>query len=78
MPRRPRPPITAREIGAWLCGRRAAKALHYAPRTVPEIEDLALKYAVEDEPLWASMRLKDYVYWFCRGYQDNTDLHNRG
>ena len=61
MPRRPRPPLTALEIGAWLCGRRAARQLGATWLTRPEIEGLALKYAIEDEPLWVSMSLRDYV-----------------
>jgi hypothetical protein len=73
VPRRPRPPITAREIGAWLCGRRAAKVLDGAILTYPELETLALTYSLEDSPIAASMRLSDYVRWFIRGYESKTD-----
>lgn len=65
--------MTGREIGTWLCGRRAAHKLNDRYWTGPEIEALALTYAEEDTVLAASMRLKDYVYWFCRGFESVTD-----
>ena len=69
MPRRPRPPITAREIGAYLCGRRAAVYLDGQLLTVPEIESLALTWAEEDTPIAAAMPLRDYVRFFVQGYE---------
>jgi hypothetical protein len=61
--------LTAREIGAFLAGSRAAKYLDSAYLTAPELESLALAAAAEDAPIAAAMRLSDYVYWFIRGYE---------
>jgi hypothetical protein len=76
VPRRNRPPLTAREIGAWLCGRRAARQVGTVLLTHPEVEGLALKYAIEDEPLWVSMSLRDYMHWFCQGYYSAPGVRN--
>ena len=72
--KRPRPPITAREIGAYLAGGRAAKACRYALLTPVELERLAYDYAEEDSPIFHSMGPKSYCYWFNRGYCDNARL----
>lgn len=69
VPRRPRPPLTAREIAAYLSGTRAVKRLEYADLTEPEIESLALELASEDSPMLQHFDIEQYVYWFSRGYQ---------
>jgi len=70
VPRRPRPPLSAREIAAYLSGGRAAQSLGYAALTYPEIENMAMRAAEADAPIAAAMRLDDYFYWYCKGYQD--------
>lgn len=74
--KRPRPPITAREIGAYLAGGRAAKACHWMVLTDVELERLALDYAEEDLPLYQAMEPSSFVYWFTRGYVQNLRLRN--
>lgn len=68
MPRRPRPPLTAREIAAFLSGTRAAKRLQYAELTAPEVVFLAMELANEDSPMLQHFDAESYVYWFSRGY----------
>lgn len=68
MPRRPRPPLTAREIAAFLSGTRAAKRLQYAELTETEVESLAMELATEDSPMLQHFDIQAYVYWFSRGY----------
>lgn len=68
MPRRARPPLTAREIGAYLSGGRAARSLGYPDLTYLEIEDMALRAVLDDTPIAASMRMSEYVYWYMRGF----------
>lgn len=74
MPRRPRPPLTAREIAAYLCGGRAAKATDYAWLTGPELETLAMKFAEQDAPITAAMNIGEYMHWFIRGYETKARL----
>jgi hypothetical protein len=69
VPRRPRPPLTAREIAASLSGRRAARAVGERELTTTELESLALEYAQEDSPMLQHMNLDAYVYWFIWGFQ---------
>jgi hypothetical protein len=73
--RRPRPPITAREIGAYLVGGYAAVKLHNAALTEAELKSIAQKYAEQDATLAASMGLTSYIQWFVRGYQDACEMH---
>ena len=70
MPRRFRPPASAREIGAYLSGQRSAIAIGVPDLTYPELEDIAIRAAQDDAPIAASMRLADYVYWYMRGYAE--------
>lgn len=74
MPRRPRPPLTAREIAAFLAGTRAAKRLLYIELTTPEVEALALELAGEDSPMLQHFDIEQYVYWFSRGYYQSLML----
>jgi hypothetical protein len=74
VPRRPRPPLTTREIAAFLAGGRAAKAAGYADRTAPELEALAMEYANEDMPIAMSLDLDKYIFYFVWGYCVRTGL----
>jgi hypothetical protein len=69
VPRRPRPPLTAREIAAYLSGSRAAKAVGRRELTGPEVESLAIEYAGEDSLMLQHMDLDAYIYWFIRGFE---------
>lgn len=69
MPRRPRPPLSAREIAAYLCGMRAAKKAGDPQLTWPELETLALEYAEQDMPIALSLDLDKYVHFFIMGYE---------
>jgi hypothetical protein len=69
VPRRPRPPLTAREIAAALSGLRAAKALGERELTTTEVESLALDCAQEDSPMLQHFDLEAYIYWFIWGFE---------
>jgi hypothetical protein len=74
MPRRPRPPLTAREIGAFLAGSRAAKAVGSYEMSATELESLALEFAEQDSPMLQHFELPKYVYWFARGFENRQRL----
>ena len=74
VPRRPRPPLTAREIGAYLSGARAAKALQGQTLTVTELETMALDYAEQDLPIAGAMDLDVYLHWFYAGFYSRQAL----
>jgi hypothetical protein len=69
VPRRPRPPLTAREIATFFSGMRAARAVGERELTTTELSSLALEYAREDSPMLQHMDLDQYMYWFIRGFQ---------
>lgn len=74
MPRRPRPPLTAREIAAFLSGTRAAKRLQYTELSETEVETLAMELASEDSPMLQHFDANSYIYWFTRGYYQSLWL----
>lgn len=74
MPRRPRPPLTARELGAFHAGQRAAKAASHTDRTATELEALAMKYAEADLPIAMSLDLDKYIFYFVWGYHVRIGL----
>jgi hypothetical protein len=69
VPRRPRPPLTAREIATFFSGMRAAKAVGERELTTTEVESLALDCAVEDSLILQCFELSAYIYWFIRGFE---------
>ena len=74
MPRRPRPPLTAREIAAFLSGTRAAKRLQYPDLTDGEVELLAWDMAEQDSPMLQHFDIGAYTYWFIRGFDQAVNL----
>lgn len=74
VPRRPRPPLTAREIAAFLSGGRAARAMAYRLITEPELSHLAWQAAERDAPIAETMELREWLYWFTRGYDNAMRL----
>lgn len=72
MPRRFRPPASAREIAAYLSGYRAAVSVGHIDLTPPELEDMARRAVECDAPIAATMRIEDYVYWYTRGYTEEV------
>jgi hypothetical protein len=69
VPRRPRPPLTAREIATFFSGMRAAKAVGERELTETELAYLALDYAQEDSPMLQHFDIDAYIYWFIRGFE---------
>ena len=77
MPRRHRPPASAREIGAYLCGSRlfrtwAAENPDDPICLIPSRARLAERLATEDAELMASMDETDWWYYFDRGFEGYT------
>ena len=73
MPRR-RPPITAREIGAYLCGRRLY--LLWLPlERKPEVAELWFLNNAGEEDVAILLSMKRDVYWrfFHMGWHDCMD-----
>lgn len=74
MPRRPRPPLTVRELGAFMAGQRAAKATGCTYLTATELETMAMDYAEQDMPIAMSLDLDKYIHFFLMGYETKLRL----
>ena len=71
MPRRHRPPLTSREIGAYTAGARLAK-LYTNNGYVHRPDDLLILHdlADEDAAIVVSLGAKRFWYWFDRGWSE--------
>lgn len=72
---RPRPPLTAREIAAYLCGARLARAhSHVGILDWPGAEALADAMAEEDAMIMATMTDRAWWRWVRRGWDAAWEL----
>lgn len=68
MPARPRPPLSTREIAAYLEGGRWAKAVTGPLTRKDAVHAMAVEAANDHAEVVATWTLDDWAFWFCRGY----------
>jgi hypothetical protein len=72
MPSRRRPPLTAREIGAYFAGRRLARLWLDNQAESPTRAWVLAHLAAEDAEILAAMSGRRFFAWLDRGWDDEV------
>lgn len=74
MPRHSRPPLTAREISAYLSGGRMYRRYHERVPGTSKLMVLLAHMGELDAKVLDAMGHDLYLYWFQRGWDDAENL----